>query len=252
VYYADSIVRALGIIGSPAAVDVLSGMLDESGGVGSLGGSRAEHPVAEALGKIGTKEAVEALARNAHKEGVSGALSRAGEEGTAALRRTLDSGTAEQRAGAARTLGEARDKGAVPGIVKIFETPHDERTWRTALDALLGIGDASVVPALLAAWRKLPAERETGEAWLQFGEVVAKLGGANAVPDLLGMTAAAPLGLEGDMKAAIVGIGEPAIPALAQALQTGKPEVQKLAAELIADIKGGRGRESGNRGMRRY
>ena len=239
-----------------------------------MGGSSVEHPIAEALSKIGTKGAVEALARNAHKEGVSGALSRAGEEGTAALRRTLESGTAEQRAGAARTLGEARDKGAVSGIVKLLQMPSDENTWIAALDALLAIGDASAVPAILNEWRRLPLEgvartrwesgvERTGEAaeefrrgapariWLRSAEVVAKLGGASTVPDLLEMTAAADYPLRDDMKACIVDIGEPAVSALARALNAGKPEVQKLAAEVVADIKGG-GREPRSRGMRRY
>src|SRR5437870_1021329 len=64
-----------------SAVGVLSEMLDDRrDSFFSLGGTRSENPVAEALGKIGSKEALDALARNLHKGGASAALGRFGDD----------------------------------------------------------------------------------------------------------------------------------------------------------------------------
>lgn len=219
----DSIIETLGMIVSPTAAAMLSKLVDEAPDV---------------LGLLDPDRVAEALAT---AESFRAVLAEA-------LLTALDSGEMPERATAARKLGEVRERRAIPGLVNVLQGPYDQEAWHASLDALVSIGDASALPSVLAAWRNLPVERESrqrfGEpTWLaaEFAGAVAKLGGAAVVPDLLAAILAADYRMKESMKASIVSIGEPAIPALAEALQKGDSGTQKLAAEVIAAIKVGRG-----------
>ena|SRR2546427_44429 len=236
---AKDIARILGIIGSPTAVGALSKMLDEEGG--RLSGSQAQHAAAEALGKIGSKEALDVLARNVHKGGVSAALSRFGTERIGALLKVLGSADPVQQATAARQLGEAKEARAVPALLNVLRQSPDDRARAAATDALAEIGDRAAIPQLkVLLGSTSPGKnnrwgRSDDEVHGRVIDALARLGGTSVIPDLLRETVAG----NGDARSALVRMGDRAVPALADVLTKGDTSSQKVAADVIAEIKGG-------------
>ena len=236
------IAHSLGMIGSPSAVGVLSEMLDDRGdSFFSLGGTRSENPVAEALGKIGTKEALDALARNLHKGGASAALGRFGDDRVGALLKVLESSDATRQATAAQQLGTLGASAAVPKLLTLLGAPENS-VKAAAIDALSEIGDHAAIPHLRALLKTAPPEQTGNLYWRQDDEVrsravnaLAKLGGVSVIPDLWRETLAG----DRDAKSALIQMGDTAIPSLVDVLVKGDAGAQKVAAELISEIKAG-------------
>ncbi len=241
----EPILRALGMIASPDAVPALREFLERqkpaSDSVFSSSADTTMQACAEALGKIGTREALVVLVQNLDKLGSGFAragLEWFGDEGVAALPEALQDSGADQRRVAAKLLGSLEDKRAVPGLVALLGDT-DERVVAAAAEALEEIGDPGAVTALRERLRstapKAAGEEATNAARPRIIGALASLGGPAVVPDLLDEA------LRGDREArsALVGLGSRAIPRLADALKTGNPSVQKLTTAIIADIQAG-------------
>ncbi len=238
----EPIIRALGMIASPEAIPALRKFLErQKPATDSVFASHGDpiQACAEALGKIGTKEALLALVQNLDKLGSYSArlgLDWFGDEGVAALPEALQDSGADQRRVAANLLGSLKDTRAVPGIVSLL-ADTDERVVAAAAEALEKIGDPGALTALRERLKSTVPKPEGPEARSaarpRLISALAALGGPAAVPDLLDEA------LRGDREAryALVGLGNQAIPRLADALKTGNASMQKLATGVIADIQ---------------
>lgn len=240
------LIRVLGMIAAPGAVEPLSRILE--GGTGRYGGSGAsgeseEGMAVEALGKIGTPEALDAVVQNLGNldpEVAWEAISRYGDAGIASLIRVLESGKSGQKRVAARLVRSIPDARVVPALLKSLSGDSEDLTKAAVIDALAELGDSSAIPALralLASPLRAKAGNLMGRAQDDVRghavDALGRLGGASVVPELLRELRAG----DHDARSAIVRIGHPAVPALAKALAESDADTAKVVAGIITEIK---------------
>ncbi|TLZ55548.1 MAG: HEAT repeat domain-containing protein [Methanobacteriota archaeon] len=176
-----------------------------------------------------------------HKGGASAALGRFGDDRVGALLKVLESSDATRQATAAQQLGTLGASAAVPKLLTLLGAPENS-VKAAAIDALSEIGDNAAIPHLRALLKTAPPEQTGNLYWRQDDEVrsravnaLAKLGGVSVIPDLWRETLAG----DRDAKSALIQMGDTAIPSLVDVLVKGDAGAQKVAAELISEIKAG-------------
>ncbi len=240
------IVRALGIIGDPAAVDVLSRLLSKTRSELGVSFSRTETlslVAFRALSKMGTKDALRSIVEHIDKLESEDALAMLEEfDGVMEeLVSILKSGTAEQQRVAAEVLGAMKEESSVQDLLELLKS-KDKEVQRKAVDALKQIGDESAIPRMLDFLKSMPREKEWYDRFTKplrwkLVDAIGEIGGVGVVPDLLKEASSGHASGKKAAYRAIIALGEAAIETLIKAVQEGDESTQEVASKLIAEIK---------------
>jgi HEAT repeat protein len=142
----------------------------------------------------------------------------------------LNDSRSEVVAGAASVLGKLGDRQAVPALVALLEKdPHG--TGVVAAEALGYLGDTESVEALIRALNGTESELQSGAA-----RALGYIGDERAVSSLIEALGSGDFSLRGIAMDALIGIGEPSLPYLSEALLHSERGVRSGAAECFMQM----------------
>jgi HEAT repeat protein len=242
----DGIVRVLGIIGDPAHVSDIANTLPRSEAVEALakiGNSKALEAVIAGIPKWYDKYFIElregsSMWRERELEPVDDFVRKIfgyfGEEGKKELHTALRKGNKETKIPVVKILAALGDPDSVPVLLETLES-KDSSTNAEVARALHRLKDRKAVPNMV---RELLRTQDHEER-TALAKAVLELGSLNDWIEIFFHRPKVELYRGPLFDAAIINSGEEAVPHLTKLLQDSDPDVQRIAAEMIAKIKRG-------------
>ena len=260
-YHVRDAARALGKIGSPAAVDPLIGCLDHdrfevqeaaAEALGKIGNPRAARPLIDhfdsltevaksaaikSLGQLGGQHAIDLLVHLLDQPGDNFRRSRAaralGETGdpqaAAALKKALTDGDWMVRKSALESFEKIGGKLSLEELT-VLANHHDRVLAENAIQSLGALGDPQALPTLIELLDNPQRVEQARDALVKIGQP--------AVPSLIDTVKRKAIFTQAAAAHALGEIGnQDAVPALVEALRTGTWSIRITTAQALSKLR---------------